>query len=122
MGRDGSLQPKFRRLGMTPRTRLTLAALLGLLALAVPAGFAAVQANADATWVAPVNAPLWQEFKPNVHFGIDLGAKRYVPIRAASSGVVVTRKCNAHVGPKSYSCDVDGSPNVKGCGWYVDIQ
>jgi hypothetical protein len=108
---------------MTPRTRLGLGVLVGVIALVVPAALEAVQASAATTWVAPVNAPVWQQFLPgHNHYGVDLGAKRFVPIRAASAGVVVTRKCNAHIGDKDYSCDLDGSPAVKGCGWYVDIQ
>ncbi len=106
---------------MTPRTRLTVGILAGLLALVAPTALAAVEANADNSWVAPVNAPIWGGFGAP-HYGVDIGAKRFVPIRAASSGIVVTRKCNAHVGDVLYSCDIDGSPTVKGCGWYVDIQ
>jgi murein DD-endopeptidase MepM/ murein hydrolase activator NlpD len=29
--------------------------------------------------------------------------------------------CNASLGGEPYSCDQDGSPQVLGCGWYVDI-
>jgi murein DD-endopeptidase MepM/ murein hydrolase activator NlpD len=73
-------------------------------------------------WVAPVNAPMWGGFKePGYHHGVDLGAERWVPIRAASAGTVITRKCNATLDGEPYSCDIDGSPQVQGCGWYIDI-
>jgi len=51
------------------------------------------------------------------HAGVDLIVPRYTVIHAASAGIVVTSKCNASTG----NCDVDGSPAVKGCGWYVEI-
>lgn len=41
---------------------------------------------------------------------------------AATSGVVRTARCNASLNGVSYSCDADGSPAVRGCGWYVDID
>ncbi len=30
--------------------------------------------------------------------------------------------CNAVLDGAAYSCDVDGSAEVAGCGWYVEIQ
>ncbi|MFG1928925.1 M23 family metallopeptidase [Cryptosporangium sp. NPDC048952] len=51
------------------------------------------------------------------HAGVDIIVPRYTVIRAASAGIVVTSLCNASSG----NCDVDGSPAVKGCGWYVEI-
>lgn len=73
-----------------------------------------------ASWVVPVPAELWQEFKPG-HQGVDLGAVRGTPIRAASAGTVDAAECNASLNGEPYSCDTDGSPSVRGCGWYVDI-
>jgi pyruvate/2-oxoglutarate dehydrogenase complex dihydrolipoamide acyltransferase (E2) component len=101
-----------------PRARLV--AILGLsVALVVVVPGAAVAAPG---WVAPVNATLWGGFhEPATHMGVDLGAQRFVPIRAASAGTVVVKKCNASLDGEPYSCDVDGSPQVKGCGWYIDI-
>jgi murein DD-endopeptidase MepM/ murein hydrolase activator NlpD len=55
--------------------------------------------------------------RPN-HDGVDIGAARYTPIRAASAGTVVVSTCNTVFPP---GCDQDGSRDVKGCGWYVEI-
>jgi murein DD-endopeptidase MepM/ murein hydrolase activator NlpD len=33
--------------------------------------------------------------------------------------VVVTAECNA---APTHGCDVDGSPAITGCGWYVEIR
>jgi murein DD-endopeptidase MepM/ murein hydrolase activator NlpD len=74
-------------------------------------------------WVQPVDAPIVSGFRTDSrpgHDGVDLGAARGTPIRAASNGVVARVRCN--VEPASHGCDVDGSPDIKGCGWYVDIR
>ncbi|MFI5916482.1 M23 family metallopeptidase [Dactylosporangium sp. NPDC051541] len=79
-----------------------------------------------AGWVRPVDAPIVSPFRgPDrpTHDGVDLGAARGTPIRAAAAGLVITVRCNAHLaagGP--YSCDIDGDPvTVRGCGWYVEL-
>jgi murein DD-endopeptidase MepM/ murein hydrolase activator NlpD len=36
--------------------------------------------------------------------------------------VVTLVACNATLDGAPYSCDVDGSPAVAGCGWYVNIR
>ncbi|ADD40202.1 M23 family metallopeptidase [Stackebrandtia nassauensis] len=72
-------------------------------------------------WTAPVKDGIVSGFRtpqrPD-HYGVDLGSKRGTEIRAAASGVVTTSECNA----STNNCDVDGSPSVLGCGWYVDIE
>jgi murein DD-endopeptidase MepM/ murein hydrolase activator NlpD len=74
-------------------------------------------------WVAPVRARIVSGFRtadrPG-HDGVDLGAARGTPIRAASAGVVVVVRCN--VVPASHGCDRDGSPSTPGCGWYVELR
>jgi murein DD-endopeptidase MepM/ murein hydrolase activator NlpD len=74
-------------------------------------------------WAVPVRAPIVSGFRtpdrPG-HDGVDLGAARATPIRAASAGVVVMVRCN--VVPASHGCDQDGSPSTPGCGWYVDLR
>jgi murein DD-endopeptidase MepM/ murein hydrolase activator NlpD len=52
------------------------------------------------------------------HYGVDLMANKGVPIFAAAAGTVIVSTCNASTG----NCDVDGSPQVSGCGWYVEIR
>jgi murein DD-endopeptidase MepM/ murein hydrolase activator NlpD len=54
--------------------------------------------------------------RPN-HKGVDLMAHRGTPIQAASGGIVITVRCQASIG----TCDRDGGPSVKGCGWYVEV-
>jgi murein DD-endopeptidase MepM/ murein hydrolase activator NlpD len=71
-------------------------------------------------WTLPAPGPIWSGFRPpsrHTHDGIDIGAPRYTNIHAAADGVVITSKCNSTIG-----CDVDGSPQVHGCGWYVEIN
>jgi murein DD-endopeptidase MepM/ murein hydrolase activator NlpD len=73
-------------------------------------------------WVKPVSAPIWGGFRtltnPN-HDGDDLGALRGTPIKAVAAGTVVTAECNAS---PTHNCDVDGSPSILGCGWYVEVR
>lgn len=77
-------------------------------------------------WVDPLPAgDLWGGYRtpdrPG-HDGIDIGAEKGAEILAAAAGTVVRSKCNASLDGEPYSCDVDGSPEVMGCGWYVDIE
>jgi murein DD-endopeptidase MepM/ murein hydrolase activator NlpD len=72
-------------------------------------------------WVTPVPGKPGQRFRPAsnpTHDGVDTMEPRNTPILAASAGKVITVVCNTS-GP---SCDVDGSPSIRGCGWYVEIQ
>jgi murein DD-endopeptidase MepM/ murein hydrolase activator NlpD len=72
-------------------------------------------------WTQSVHAPIVSGFRtperPD-HDGVDLGAARYTPIRAASTGTVIVARCDHATG----NCDHDGSPSTPGCGWFVDIQ
>lgn len=83
-------------------------------------------ADCSGEWVHPVpGAPVvsaWRTAARPSHNGTDLGATRGTPILAASAGEVVTVVCNARTAAgRPYSCDVDGSPQILGCGWYVEI-
>lgn len=74
-------------------------------------------------WVAPVRAPIVSGFQTAArpgHNGVDLAAARGTPIRAASAGTVTVVRCN--VTPASHGCDQDGSPSIRGCGWYADLR
>jgi murein DD-endopeptidase MepM/ murein hydrolase activator NlpD len=76
-------------------------------------------------WTVPVQANIVSGFRPPdrpTHNGVDLAVPKGTPVHAASAGVVITATCNASSpsgGP--WSCDIDGSVAVHGCGWYVDI-
>lgn len=70
-------------------------------------------------WALPTAGPVTSGYRTTArpdHNGVDIGAPRNRPIRAATAGTVLYAGCNA-----STSCDVDGSPAVSGCGWYVEI-
>jgi len=72
-------------------------------------------------WMLPVAAGLISGFRTvgrPAHDGVDLGATRNTPIRAAAAGTVIRVVCNVSKG----SCDVDGSSALSGCGWYVEVQ
>lgn len=77
-----------------------------------------------AGWIIPVEGPVNSGFQTPerpTHNGVDIGAPRGAAVVAASSGTVITSECNASLNGAPYSCDVDGSPQVAGCGWYVNI-
>ena len=74
-------------------------------------------------WTQPVLAPIVSAFRTAqrpTHNGVDLGAGRGTRIRAAAEGTVTVMRCN--IVPASHGCDVDGSPDLQGCGWYVDVE
>lgn len=71
-------------------------------------------------WTTPVDAGLISGFRTPArptHDGVDLGATRYTPIRAAAAGQVIRVVCNVSAG----TCDTDGSPALRGCGWYAEV-
>ncbi len=80
-------------------------------------------------WTHPVlDGDFWGGFRtadrPG-HDGVDIGAAdagKGDEILAASAGVVARVRCDAQLGGEEYSCDVDGSAEVSGCGWYVDVE
>lgn len=75
-------------------------------------------------WTRPVSAKVNSGFRPPHrpgHDGVDLAAPRGTVIRAAAAGTVTMVRCNATLHGNPISCDTDGSPAVKGCGWYVEI-
>ncbi|PZM96432.1 MAG: hypothetical protein DIU79_05105 [Actinobacteria bacterium] len=72
-------------------------------------------------WVAPVDAPGGSAFRTKerpTHDGIDFPTYKNKPIYAVADGRVIVVECNA----STNNCDVDGSPQVYGCGWYVEIE
>ena len=77
-------------------------------------------------WTVPVVARIssgWRTPDRPTHNGVDLAAARGTPIRAAASGIVIVAECNAHLASGAwYGCDRDGSLQVVGCGWWVEIR
>jgi murein DD-endopeptidase MepM/ murein hydrolase activator NlpD len=79
------------------------------------AGFGEIAASG---WTAPVGGSIVSGFRTPerpAHQGVDLGASRNTPIRAAASGVVIRAMCDYG------GCDHDGSPDTPGCGWFVEV-
>jgi len=76
-------------------------------------------------WTVPVHGSVVSGFRTPqrpAHHGVDIAVPHGTPIHAASGGLVIVATCNASLYGQPYSCDVDGSPQVLGCGWYVDIM
>ena len=76
-------------------------------------------------WTVPVHGSVVSGFRTPqrpAHHGVDIAVPHGTPVRAASAGLVIVATCNASLYGQPYSCDVDGSPQVLGCGWYVDIM
>jgi murein DD-endopeptidase MepM/ murein hydrolase activator NlpD len=77
-----------------------------------------------ADWTLPVGAQIVSGFRTAArptHYGIDFTDGRSTTIRAAAAGTVTHITCQATLNGAPYSCDIDGSPQVTGCGWYLDI-
>jgi murein DD-endopeptidase MepM/ murein hydrolase activator NlpD len=71
-------------------------------------------------WVAPVPGVAGSGYRTKErpsHDGVDIAARRHTPIRATAAGRVIVSECNA----STDNCDVDGSPKIGGCGWYVEV-
>jgi murein DD-endopeptidase MepM/ murein hydrolase activator NlpD len=85
---------------------------------------AALDEVTAAGWTRPAPGPVWSGFRtagrPD-HYGIDIGASRGTEVRVAADGVVTVVACDASRDGQPYRCDVDGSPAVAGCGWYVTV-
>jgi hypothetical protein len=80
------------------------------------ASAAPLNCGAAGQWTQPVLAPIVSGFRTterSSHDGVDLGAGRGTPIRAAAAGTVTVVRCN--IRPASHGCDVDGSPQTPGC-------
>ena len=90
-----------------------------------PGSFPAVPPGAEG-WVNPMHGTKYDLVSPYgprggaLHAGVDLSGAdiRGKPIYAAADGEVTVAVCNASNG----NCNVDGSPSIGGCGWYVDIR
>lgn len=71
-------------------------------------------------WIVPAVGQVGSGFRtadrPD-HYGVDVILPRGTAVRATAAGIVTTAMCNASNG----NCDVDGSPAIRGCGWYVQI-
>jgi murein DD-endopeptidase MepM/ murein hydrolase activator NlpD len=71
-------------------------------------------------WTQPVPDGIVSAFRTSkrpTHQGVDLGSDRHDVIRAAAAGKVVYADCDGSTG----NCDIDGSPDNAGCGWFVEI-
>jgi murein DD-endopeptidase MepM/ murein hydrolase activator NlpD len=77
-----------------------------------------------AGWTLPVGAQIVSGFRTAArptHDGIDFTDGRGTTVRAAAAGTVTHITCQATLNGAPYSCDVDGSSEVTGCGWHLDI-
>jgi murein DD-endopeptidase MepM/ murein hydrolase activator NlpD len=76
-------------------------------------------------WTTPLKGDVVSSFRtasrPS-HNGVDIGVAKGTEIHAAAAGTVTRVRCNA-IAPNGsdWGCYRDGSPSVRGCGWYVDI-
>jgi murein DD-endopeptidase MepM/ murein hydrolase activator NlpD len=78
------------------------------------------QCVSNSGWALPAVGAVvsgWRTPSRPGHAGVDIGAPRGGTIRAAATGIVIAVRCNVSAG----SCDIDGSPSIKGCGHYAEI-
>lgn len=98
-----------------------------LSSLACDSAAAAAAAGADVptdAWILPVDAGVHQGSafhtpERPTHHGVDFAgedAPRGTPILAAATGIVRYSECD------SPTCDVDGTPDMSGCGWQTVID
>ncbi|MEU8376118.1 M23 family metallopeptidase [Micromonospora sp. NPDC048894] len=75
---------------------------------------------APSGWTSPLRAEVGSGYGPRggrLHAGVDLSVPRNTVIRAAATGRVIWAGCD----PSTGNCNINGSPNTRGCGWYVDL-
>jgi murein DD-endopeptidase MepM/ murein hydrolase activator NlpD len=94
----------------------------GLTDLRCVAGVGEIAASG---WTSPIRGSITSGFRTvsrPTHHGVDIAAAKGTVIRAAAAGVVIRVRCNA-IAPNGsdWGCNRDGSPSIKGCGWYVDM-
>jgi murein DD-endopeptidase MepM/ murein hydrolase activator NlpD len=81
--------------------------------------------TSDDGWAAPiVGGEVTSGFRTSQrpdHHGVDIAAPHGTPVFAAAAGRVGTIVCQAALQGIDIGCDRDGSPEVSGCGWYIEI-
>jgi murein DD-endopeptidase MepM/ murein hydrolase activator NlpD len=71
-------------------------------------------------WTLPVRGRITSGFRTAArpdHLGVDIAASKGTAVHAVADGTVTVATCD----PATVMCDRDGSLQVAGCGWYVEI-